>query len=93
MLVASLAIGAGTAAQAQVYVHVRPVAPIVVRTERPGPAHVWIRDDWNEEGDHYKYNGGRWESPPHEGYRYHKGHWNHDHEHGDHWQRGEWRGR
>ena len=54
MLLAAIAFGASHSASAQVYVNVRPVAPVIVQTPRPGPAHVWIGDEWREEGHGYK---------------------------------------
>jgi len=78
---------------AQVYVKVRPVMPVVVQTTRPSPAHVWIGEEWNEDGNGYKYSGGHWEAPPHEGYRWYPGHWSHDNSHGDRWVKGSWRGK
>ena len=41
-------------ASAQIYVHVRPIAPIVVRTEQPSPRHVWVGEDWRENNGHYE---------------------------------------
>jgi hypothetical protein len=84
---------ASFSASAQIYVKIRPVVPIVVRTERPSPVHVWIDEEWNEEGDHYKYAGGHWDTPPHDGDKWNSGHWNHHNEHGDQWVRGSWKGK
>ena len=92
MLVCIIAMGASLTASAQVYVHVRPVAPKVVMTARPSADHVWIAEDWNEDHGNYKYAGGRWETPPHHGDHYNAGHWNHDKDHGDNWVRGGWKG-
>jgi hypothetical protein len=78
-------------ASAQVYVTIRPVAPVIVQTERPSPAHIWIGEEWNEEGHGYKYGGGHWAAPPHPGDRWNQGHWNHD-KRGDNWVRGSWSG-
>ena len=92
MLLAVISFGAFWSASAQIYVNVRPVVPVVVRTERPSAAHIWIGEEWNEEGGSYRYSGGHWEAPPHPGYRWNQGHWNHDKNHGDHWVRGSWQG-
>jgi hypothetical protein len=78
---------------AQIYVKIRPVLPVVVRTERPSAAHVWIGEEWNESGGTYAYAGGYWGSPPHPGDWWSPGHWNHHREYGDRWIRGGWRGR
>ena len=91
-LFAALFFGASGIASAQIYVKVRPVVPIVVRTERPSAAHIWIGEEWNENGDGYRYNGGHWDVPPHPGDRWYRGHWNYDHEHGHHWVAGSWHG-
>ncbi len=41
-------------ASAQIYVHVRPVARVVVRTEPPSPRHVWVNEDWRERNGRYE---------------------------------------
>ena len=79
------------AATAQIYVKIRPAMPIVVQTERPSPVHIWIGEEWSNDGAGYKYSGGYWGTPPHPGYRWHEGHWNHHRRHGDRWVRGGWR--
>jgi hypothetical protein len=91
MLFSVIFFGAYWSASAQVYIKVRPIVPVVVQTERPGPAHVWIGEEWNEDGHGgYRYGGGHWEAPPHPGDRWNQGHWNHDRDHGDNWVRGSW---
>ena len=74
----------------QIYVKIRPVIPIVVRTDQPSPNHVWIDEEWTEERGTYRYSGGHWENPPHRGDRWYPGHWNHHKEHGDQWIHGRW---
>ena len=78
-------------ASAQIYVKIRPVIPVVVRTERPGPEHVWVNEEWEPNNGAYRYSGGHWEAPPHPGYRYREGHWKHNGRRGDKWVRGNWR--
>jgi hypothetical protein len=78
-------------ATAQIYVNVRPVVPVVVRTTQPSPAHVWIGEEWEPNGREYRYAGGRWDSPPHPGYRYNQGYWRHHGRDGEEWVHGEWR--
>ena len=78
-------------ATAQVYVRVRPVAPIVVRTAQPSHAHVWIDEEWEPNGNGYRYSGGHWEKPPHPGYRWRRGHWRRHHGDGERWVAGGWR--
>ena len=89
MLLAAIALGATYTASAQIYVKIRPVAPVVVQTERPGRTHVWIGEEWREEGNGYVYIGGHWELPPHPGERWIPGHWSHEGR-GDYWIRGHW---
>lgn len=89
MLLLAIGLGASYAASAQVYVTIRPKAPVVVRTERPSPKHVWIEEEWREDGHGYKYAGGHWEVPPRDGQRWIPGHWKHEHR-GDFWIRGHW---
>ncbi len=76
-------------ASAQIYVHVRPIAPIIVRTAPPSPRHIWIGEDWHENNGHYEHVGGHWAEPPREGYQYQAGHWNHSRR-GHTWQAGGW---
>jgi hypothetical protein len=77
---------------AQVYVHVRPVAPVIVRTAAPSPRHVWIGEEWEARNGAYVHTGGRWEEPPHPGWIWKSGHWAHDGR-GHVWIAGHWRHR
>jgi len=92
VLFSSLLFGLYLSSSAQVYVKIRPVVPVVVVTARPSPIHVWIGEEWREEGGNYRYAGGFWGTPPHNGDRWHEGHWNHHRKHGDRWISGSWRG-
>ena len=92
MLFSLIFFGACFSASAQIYVTVRPVSPTIVMTTRPSPTHVWIGEEWNENGGSYRYSGGHWDNPPHAGDRWNQGHWDHDKDHGDHWTRGSWQG-
>jgi len=83
-ILCAVAIGAS----AQIYVHVRPVAPVIVRSERPSEAHIWIGDEWEPKGNAYRYSGGRWATPPHHGYAWVPGRWDHHNPDGDYWRRG-----
>jgi hypothetical protein len=93
LLFAAIIFGASLSASAQVYVNVRPIVPTVVVTARPGPNHVWVNEDWNENNGGYVYAGGYWASPPYPGYRWNEGHWDHHEGHGDRWTRGSWKGK
>jgi len=64
MLLSVISFGAYFTSSAQIYVTVRPVAPVIVQTVRPSPAHVWIGEEWDENGHEYKYSGGHWATPP-----------------------------
>ncbi len=78
-------------ASAQIYVHVRPILPIVVRTAPPSPRHIWINEEWHERDGRYEYNGGHWVAPPHDGDIYAPGHWEQS-KRGHRWHEGSWKG-
>jgi WXXGXW repeat (2 copies) len=80
-------------ASAQVYVRVRPVAPVIVRPVAPSPAHVWIDEEWEPRGGKYVYAGGHWAAPPHPGWMWVSGHWRRHGPEGEQWVRGHWRRR
>lgn len=82
--------GVSLSASAQIYVTVRPAAPVVVRTVQPTPQHVWIQNDWQPNGASYRHTGGRWEAPEKPEYRYHKGYWKRNGKKGHQWVRGGW---
>src|SRR5450432_3382226 len=90
--VAILVIAAGSSAKAQIYVNVRPVAPVIVRTEAPSPRHVWIGEEWEVRNGAYVHTGGHWAEPPHPGWVWIPGHWAHT-ERGHVWRPGHWRRR
>jgi hypothetical protein len=79
-------------ASAQIYVKIRPVFPIVVRTVQPSHQHVWIEEDWESRGGTYVYVGGHWVNPPLNRYVWKKGHWKHNRR-GNIWIRGTWKRR
>ena len=92
-VIASLIVaGNSFSASAQIYVHVRPVAPVIVRTERPSPRHVWIGEEWETRNGAYVHTGGHWAEPPHPGWVWIPGHWAHEHR-GEFWVAGHWRRR
>ncbi len=83
---------ASTAAlSAQVYVKIRPVIPIQQRPPQPSRSHVWIREEWQPNGDRYQFSGEHWETPPHPGNRWRNGHWRRHGGRGHEWVRGNWR--
>jgi len=91
LLLSVIVIGGYSYAAAQVYVRIRPVAPVVVRTAQPSHDHVWIDEEWEPNGNAYRYTGGHWERPPHPGYRWRRGHWRRHHADGERWVAGGWR--
>jgi hypothetical protein len=86
---AAAILGTSYIASAQIYVTVRPTAPVIAQTPRPGPTHVWIGEEWVENGHGYKFVGGHWEAPPRPGLRWVPGHWAHENR-GHFWIRGHW---
>ncbi|HLK30072.1 MAG TPA: hypothetical protein VKT28_15940 [Puia sp.] len=80
-------------ASAQVYVKIHPHAPVIVRPPQPSSMHVWINEEWEPNNGSYRYVGGHWEMPPHNGYIRRQGHWKRHHHDGDEWVPGSWRKR
>jgi hypothetical protein len=90
-VVGLLTTGISLSASAQtIYVKVRPVAPVVVRTAAPSPNHVWVAEEWKPNGHGYAYSGGYWAAPPHPGWIWVPGHWK-MHPSGEYWVAGHWR--
>ena len=85
-----LALGAALQGSAQIYVSVRPAAPVIVRTAAPSPRHVWIGEEWEVRNGAYVHVGGHWAEPPHRGWILVPGHWTHDRR-GHVWRPGHWR--
>jgi hypothetical protein len=90
VLLLFILIGISFAVSAQVFVTVRPPAPVIVRPVRPSPAHVWIEEEWNGRRERYEYAGGRWILPPHPGWIWVPGRWRHS-RFGWQWFPGQWR--
>ena len=79
------------AAFSQIYVEIRPVVPVVVRTPAPDPSFIWIEEDWKPGPNGYKYAGGHWVRPPQRGYFWQPGHWKkHPSNNGQAWVPGRW---
>ncbi|MBS1587410.1 MAG: YXWGXW repeat-containing protein [Bacteroidetes bacterium] len=82
-----------TQLSAQIVVHVRPPRPhvnVTVRPARPSPRHVWVREDWEPNGNEYRWHGGYWAEPPRPRARWVEGHWRHSRA-GYIWIPGHWR--
>lgn len=61
----ALALAAGDAKAAEVFVRIGPPPPhreVVVR--RPGPRHVWVPGYYRFSGHRYRWTRGRWAMPP-----------------------------
>ena len=82
-------LGLSFSATAQLYVKVRPHAPVITRPHQPSGVHIWINEEWIPDHDHYRYSGGRWDRPPHADYIWRNGHWHHHHR-GEVWIPGGW---
>ena len=78
-----------SAASAQIYITVRPTAPIIVKTPQPNPTYIWVNEEWEPEGKTYKYIGGHWEAPPQNGYYHKQGYWKSNSK-GVVWVKGNW---
>ena len=91
MLLFIILAGVSFSASAQIYVKERPHVPAYVHSERPSAAHVWIGEEWKEDGGTYVHSGNHWETPPQPGYIWNKGHWNHHKKNGHQWVHGNWR--
>jgi hypothetical protein len=90
-VLAALIVAANSfSASAQIYVNVRPAAPVIVRTAAPSPRHVWIGEEWEVRNGAYVHTGGRWALPPARGQVWVAGHWIHDRR-GEQWRPGHWR--
>ncbi len=79
-----------SAASAQVFVQIRPVAPVIVRPMAPSPRHIWIDGEWIWRGGGYQYNNGYWATPPGPGAAWVPGHWKQTRR-GWFWKPGHWR--
>ena len=92
MFLSFILVGASLSASAQVYITIRPPAPVIVVTERPNPTYIWIGEEWIADGPGYRYVGGYWGKPPQAGYTWKKGYWSHSKKHGHQWVSGKWHG-
>lgn len=89
IIVAMLAFTA-VESHAQVIVRVRPVPQRVAVVPRPGPRHVWVREEWVPVNGRYVWHGGYWAAPPRPRAIYVQGHWRHGYR-GWVWVPGYWR--
>lgn len=92
-LASAIVLAMSFTASAQIYVKIRPVEPVVVRSAAPSPAHVWIGEEWEAREGKYVYVGGHWAAPPHPGWIWVAGHWKRHGRSGEGWVRGHWRKR
>ena len=89
-IVLALALIGYGSANAQLEVRIRPHRPVIVRTERPSPRHVWVNEDWEWRDGNYVSKGGYWVEPPRTGAVWVNGYWKRGH-HGWRWVPGSWR--
>ena len=79
-------------AHAQVYVTVRPNAPVFARPVAPSAKHIWIDGEWVWRGGRYEYANGYWVVPSRFGAVWVPGHWKQSRR-GWFWKPGHWRRR
>ena|SRR5215831_20644717 len=90
LIIAGLILSFSAASEAQVFVKVRPSAPVIVRPNAPSSRHVWIEGEWVVRGGRYEYVPGYW-SVPRPGYhQWVPGRWI-ARRHGWYWVPGHWR--
>ena len=78
MLVMAVSLFTALKSNAQIVVRVRPARPrevVVVRPPAPSPRHVWVAEEWTNEGGHYVYHAGYWAMPPRPHAVWVAGHW------------------
>ncbi|GAB2835364.1 YXWGXW repeat-containing protein [Ferruginibacter profundus] len=93
MMALMIAISFTAAADAQIVVKIRPVAPVLrARPLAPSPAHVWVGGNYVWRGGQYVYEEGYWATPPRRGSIWIEGHWKHRRG-GWVWVPGHWRRR
>jgi hypothetical protein len=90
VILGAILLGISLTGSAQIYVKIRPVHPVIVRTTAPGPHHVWVDEDWEEREGKYVAVGGHWVAPPHPGWHWVPGHWKRG-PGGEWWVKGHWR--
>ena len=86
-LLAALLSSSSSSAQ-NIYVKIRPVAPVIIRPAAPRPTTIWIEPEWVWRGGKYVYVNGYW-AEPRLGYRYMPGYWQRTRR-GDIWVIGRW---
>ena len=77
-------------AGAQVFIKIRPMAPVIVRPLAPSPRHIWVEGDWVWRGGGYQYKNGYWAVPARRGAIWVPGHWKQKRR-GWVWKPGRWR--
>jgi hypothetical protein len=78
------------AVNAQYYVKVQPVAPVIVRPAPPSPKHMWVEHEWMWKNGAYVHVAGYWAIPPTGRVRWIPGHWKETHGRGYYWVPGHW---
>ncbi|MEO6252632.1 MAG: hypothetical protein ABIO79_04970 [Ferruginibacter sp.] len=88
LLLAVIFFAAAFSASAQIYVQIRPTLPVIVRPPQPSPVYIWVNEEWEPNGNSYKYSGGHWEAPR-QGYYRKPGYWVRTKQ-GNKWVKGNW---
>ncbi len=86
---AALFFVASDSLSAQIYVKIRPLFTVTVRSVQPNPEYVWVEEEWVPYGNTYRYTGGHWEAPSRQGYYRTPGHWQ-TNKYGQRWVPGNW---
>ncbi len=91
MLAFALTAGFATVTQAQVYVTVRPVDPVIVRPAAPSPRHIWVEGEYVTRGGAYVWQPGYWALPPRGRREWVRGYWATGPRGRYFWKAGHWR--
>ena len=87
----ALALSFSIAADAQIFVKIRPEEPVIrVRPISPSRAHIWVDGEYVWRGGRYVYTDGYWAMPPRPGFIWIRGHWK-ETRRGWKWVPGHWR--
>ncbi len=89
MLLVAVFLTVSFSASAQIFVEIRPKAPVIVKPPQPGPGYMWVNEDWEPYGKTYRYTGGHWARSPYSGSYWRPGYWV-GNKQGQKWVKGSW---
>ncbi len=90
-MIVAIALSFSAAADAQIYIKVRPHHPVIkTRPPRPSAVHVWVGGEWVYSNRRYNYRDGYWDRPTANYSTWVEGHWKHSRR-GWVWIPGHWR--